>query len=592
MKKKSEWTIHFKYNMKLYWSLVKNYKFLFIGLFFLILLIEASQVVDKFLFKIVIDRGTEFVAGSLILGDFISILIIVAIVFISIFIFRAIGNWVQLHFMFKLTTNLIFDLKRKFFNHLIGLSHQFHTSNKTGSLISRLIRGGKAIDGMNDILTFNFAPMIFQLIVVFLSLIYFSWIPAVVVFATFVVFVIYSFVIQRMQQKYSVIENDTEDIEKANIADIFTNIDSIKYFGKERSIESKYKKLTLETQKAQLKHWGYWRWMDLGQGIILGIGTFLLIYFPILQLLRGEITIGTIVFIYTIYLNLIGPMFRFVHGIRQFYRVMADFESLFRYYKIENEIKDGSNILKVRDGEIEFKDMDFSFGKRKLFEDFDMKINKNQKVAFVGHSGSGKTTLIKLLYRMYDVDAGGIYIDGENIKNVKKENLRNEMSIVPQEAILFDDTIYNNVKFSNPKASREEIMDAMKFAQLDKIIEYFPKKERTIVGERGVKLSGGEKQRVSIARAILANKKILVLDEATSALDSQTEYEIQKDLERLMIGRTSIIIAHRLSTIMKADKIVVLDKGKIVQTGRHVDLIKKPGPYRILWNLQKGGYIK
>jgi len=175
---------------------------------------------------------------------------------------------------------------------------------------------------------------------------------------------------------------------------------------------------------------------------------------------------------------------------------------------------------------------------------------------------------------------------------VQQESLRSELSIVPQECILFDDTIYNNIAFSNPGATKEEVISAMKFAQLYRIVKTFPKKEKTIVGERGVKLSGGEKQRVSIARAILANKKLLVLDEATSALDSQTEHDIQRDLEKLMIGRTSIIIAHRLSTIMNSDKIVVLDKGKIVQIGTHKELIKIPGRYRKLWNLQKGGYIK
>jgi ABC-type multidrug transport system fused ATPase/permease subunit len=185
-----------------------------------------------------------------------------------------------------------------------------------------------------------------------------------------------------------------------------------------------------------------------------------------------------------------------------------------------------------------------------------------------------------------------ILIDGEDIVDFKQESLRNSMSIVPQECFLFDDSIWNNIRFSNPGASREDVWRAIRFAQLDKIIDEMPNKEKTIVGERGVKLSGGEKQRVSIARALLTDKKILVLDEATSALDSETEHEIQRDLSRLMEGRTSIIIAHRLSTIMHADKIVVMKKGKIVQMGTHRQLINQRGEYKKLWNLQKGGYIK
>jgi ATP-binding cassette subfamily B protein len=213
-------------------------------------------------------------------------------------------------------------------------------------------------------------------------------------------------------------------------------------------------------------------------------------------------------------------------------------------------------------------------------------------MALVGHSGSGKSTLVKLLYRLYDVDSGKIFVDGTDIQDVHQESLRSEMSIVPQECVLFDDTLYNNVAFSKPDAGREEVLAAIKFARLDKILQEFPNKEETIVGERGIKLSGGEKQRVSIARAILADKKILILDEATSSLDSETEYEIQESLRKLMKGRTTIIIAHRLSTIMHADQIIVLKKGRIVQSGTHNQLIKRPGEYKKLWNLQKGGYIK
>jgi len=436
--------------------------------------------------------------------------------------------------------------------------------------------------------------LIFQLVIVTASLIYFDWISAIVVFSTIVVFLIYSLFLQKIQEKANLKANKTEDIEKGNVGDIFTNIDSIKYFGKERTIKQRFAKLTENTRAAAIKHWDYFRWFDSGHALILGIGIFLLVYFPMKAFLAGNITIGTVVFIYTVFTGMVGALFGFVWGMRDFYRVMADFEYLFRYGKVKNEIKEKSNAeeLKIREGKIEFKNMDFSYGKRSLFKKFNLKIPKNKKIALVGHSGCGKTTLIKLLYRFYDVNSGTILVDGKDIRDLKKESLRNEMSIVPQECVLFDDTVYNNVAFSNPKASRKEVMDAMKFAQLDKIIENFPKKEKTIVGERGVKLSGGEKQRVSIARAILADKKVLVLDEATSSLDSETEAEIQRDLERLMEGRTSIIIAHRLSTIMKADKIIVLKQGKIEQIGSHKQLIRLKGEYRKLWNLQKGGYIK
>ena len=593
-KRKRSREIDFKYNLNLYWSFLKKYKLLTFGIILVILMTESIRLVSPFLFKVIIDNGTEFSAGTLAAGSFIAILIIVATVFAIKAIFQSILIWFKLHGINTLDVWLMADIKRKFFNHLIHLDHNFHTTNKTGSLISRLVRSGGAVERLTDVILFNFAPLILQVVVVFASLLYFSLIPAIVIVVTMVLFIGYSFLMQRLQEGASIDSINEEDIEKANVADIFTNIDSIKYFGKENSIKARFKKLSENSRKALLKNWGYYRWMDAVQSLILSTGTFLIVYFSIKQFLAGEITIGTVSFIYMVYGTLIGHLFGFVHGIRIDYRAMADFEVLFQYNKIENGIKDkpGAKNLKIRKGDIEFEDMEFKYGKRKLFDKFNLKIGKNRKVAFVGHSGCGKTSLVKLLYRFYDVNRGAIKIDGKDIRDFKQESLRSEMSIVPQEAILFDDTIFNNIRFSNPSASKEDVMKAMKFAQLDKLVANFPDKENTVVGERGVKLSGGEKQRVSIARAILADKKILVLDEATSALDSETEAEIQKDLERLMQGRTSIIIAHRLSTIMKADKIVVMDKGKIVQMGTHRQLINQRGQYKKLWNLQKGGYIK
>ena len=503
-------------------------------------------------------------------------------------------NWLRNHLINKLETKMIADLKRKYFNHILSLDHNFHITHKTGSLISRLTRAAGATERLTDIFMFNFASLIVQTTAIFFSLIYFDFISGIILLFVMITFVAFSFFIQRIQEKSNVLANKSEDIEKGNVADFFTNVDSVKYFGKEKIIRDRYYNLTEETKKAYLKNWNYFRYLAAGQTLILALGTFFMIYFSMLKFLDNQITIGTLAFIYTVYLGLIGYMFGFVDGMRGFYRSMADFQDLFEYGKIQKEIKDKPNAkeLKIKDGEIEFKDMRFNYGKRKIFNNFNLKIPRNKKIALVGHSGSGKTTLVKLLYRFYDIDDGEILVDNINIKDVKQESLREEMSIVPQECVLFYDTIYNNVAFSNPKASKEEVMKAIKFAQLDKIIENFPNKEKTIVGERGVRLSGGEKQRVSIARAILANKKILVLDEATSSLDSQTEHEIQQDLERLMQNRTSIIIAHRLSTIMKADKIIVMKNGKIVQEGTHMHLINKSGEYKHLWNLQRGGYIK
>lgn len=586
--------IDFRYNLKVYWSLLKKYKLLFFFLLGLILVLEGVRVVGNFLFKIVVDDGTRFVDGSLSLDSFYDILVWVAVVFAIFAIIKSIGHWVKIHFINILDSRVMFDLKRKFFNHIIHLSYDFHTSHKTGSMISRIIRGGSAIERMTDVILFNFAPLLFQFIIVAVSLVYFDVWSALIVLMIVVLFISYSLLINRMQEKSSIAVNKAEDREKANVSDAMTNIESIKYFGKENYVKKKFKSFALISKDALVRNWNFFRWFDSGQSILLSSGTFLLMFLALSKFLKGDMSMGTVVFIFTIYNNLFGPLFGFVHGIRNYYRSMADFQELFKYGKFENEIKDKPDAkkLKISKGNIEFRNVSFRYKKKDILKNFNLVIPEKKKVAFVGPSGSGKTTLIRLIYRLYDINEGNILIDGKDIRDFRQESLRSELSIVPQECILFDDTIYNNIAFSRRFALKSDVFKAMKFAQLLRIVENFPDKEKTIVGERGVKLSGGEKQRVSIARAILADKKILVLDEATSSLDSETEFEIQKDLEKLMENRTSIIIAHRLSTIMKADLIVVLDKGRIVQQGTHEELINKEGMYKKLWSLQKGGYIK
>lgn len=586
--------IDFRYNLKIYLNFLKKYKWMFLAVTILILIGELINASEKYLFKLIIDNGNDFTNKIIGASVFVEILSIIAVVFIGMIIVKAFSKWFILHYINKIESGVIYDIKQYFFNHIINLSHGFHTTHRTGSLIARLGRGAYAAERMTDFMVFNTFPILFQMIITSVSLLYFDWFSSIIVIITASAFIIYGLAIQNIQKEANNEMNRNEDIEKANVADIFTNIDSIKYYGKEEFIKNKFVRLGTNSKNSLRKFWDYFRWMDAGQSTILVLGTFFLIFFSIKGFLSGNISIGTLTFIYTIYGSIFGNLYSFIHGIRNYYRAMVDFNDLFQYGKIKQEVKDKENALdiEIHKGKIEFKNVGFKYNERNIFNNFNLEIKHGEKVALVGHSGSGKTTLVKLLYRLYDLKDGNIEIEGIDVRDFKQERLRSELSIVPQECVLFDDTIFNNIKFSKPDASREEVLRAMKFAQLDKIVASFPKKEETIVGERGVRLSGGEKQRVSIARAILANKKVIVLDEATSSLDSEAEHEIQRDLLELLKGRTSIIIAHRLSTIMHADKIVVLDKGKIVQTGKHNELIRKQGLYKKLWNLQKGGYLQ
>jgi ATP-binding cassette subfamily B protein len=586
--------IDFKHNLSIYFSFMKKYKLMIFITLFVIFIVESLHLVEKFLFKLVIDRGTEFTTNTLSKSEFTDALVQIAIFFIIITILLIIFLWSRPHLLNRLNSRVIADMQRSFFKHILNLDHNFHTTHKTGSLISKLSRGTSAMERMTDLIAFNIIPLFIQLIIVSITISYFDTTSVLVILGITVILVAYSYFIQRLQEESSLIANNLEHIEKGNMSDFLTNIDSIKYYGKEKAINKRYAELTENTKAAFLKNWDYFRLMRIGQATIIGIGTLLLIYVVMLKFLAGEITLGTVTYIYTAYSILLLYMFSFVSGLRNFYRSMADFQELFQYKKRTNEIinkPDAQNIT-IKKGTIEFKDIDFYYGKRQIFKNFNLKIKENEKIALVGHSGCGKTTLIKLLNRFYDVGSGQILIDGKDIKDFRQESIRGETGIVPQECILFDDTLYNNIRFADPSATKEEVYKAIKFAQLDEIIKHFPEREKTIVGERGVRLSGGEKQRVSIARAILANKKILVLDEATSSLDSETESEIQRELQELLKGRTSIIIAHRLSTIMNADRIIVMKEGKIVQEGSHAQLINQQGEYKKLWNLQKGGYIE
>ncbi|MBI4896152.1 MAG: ABC transporter ATP-binding protein [Candidatus Aenigmarchaeota archaeon] len=577
-----------------YLDLVKQYKFLFIGILFLTFLIESVFVIERFLFKIIVDEGTLFAAGMIERASFVHVLLLVALVYVALIVLTVIGRWILGTLNNNFQTKIVADLKRAFFNHIVTLSHDFHSTHKTGSLISRLTRGGRSAERLSDVIFYNVAPLVFQFIVIVPMLLYFDASVAVVIVLIIIAFTLYSVYIQRIQQYTNVHANDAEDQEKAYIGDMFTNIESVKYFGKEHRIKRMFFVLTDRTRRAFVEYGNFFRLQDIGHELIIAVGTFFVIYLPIMKVLDGSMSLGTLVFIYTVFGNFISPLYGFDRGLRDFYRSMADLDSLYVYASIENEIKDQPHApdAEIANGTIEFKNISFRYHNRPIFTNFSLTVLKNKRVALVGHSGSGKTTLVKLLYRFYDVDGGDILIDGKNVKDVKQESLRSELSIVPQDCVLFDDTIYSNIAFSNPQATRKQVFAAIKAAQLDTLLKRMPNKEKTVVGERGIKLSGGEKQRVSIARAILANKKVLVMDEATSSLDSKTEHDIQQSLKVLMKGRTVIIIAHRLSTIMNADIIVVMDKGKIVQQGNHHELITQQGTYKKLWNLQKGGYIK
>lgn len=582
-------------DLKYYFQIAKPYWFMFLLVTALITFNYLIEFGQNFIYKSIIDSGTDFAAKLITKDAFMQIALNLGVIFFITVILAGVLKYFRLLFLNKLEVDMMMDIKKDIFNHLIELSHRFHSSNRTGSLISRLIRSGKSIESLTDFFTFHGGPLIIKLVIGFFVIAFFDLSSAIVVVVMALIFMGYSVILLKKQQLANIDKNNQEDYEKAFISDTFTNIETVKNFGKENRMKGLFSDITLLTSNKWLRFWNYYNTTEAGHIMIIGFGTIAIMYFTIIRFLAGEITMGSVVFIYTSYIGLTLPLYEFFWGVRRLYEGLADLDAVVKYKKTESEIKDKVNAkkLNVSRGKIEFNNISFGYSqKKKIIQNFDLKILPNEKIAFVGHSGAGKTTIIKLLYRLYEPNTGEILIDGKNINNVTQESLRNELSIVPQECVLFNDTIYNNVLFSNPSATKEKVFDALKAAQLYEFVNSLPSKENTFVGERGIKLSGGEKQRLSIARAILADKKILVLDEATSSLDSKTEYEIRSSLEKLMKGRTTLIIAHRLSTIMNSNRIVVMKKGAIEQIGTHDQLSKKEGVYSSLWKLQRTGEIK
>ena len=375
-----------------------------------------------------------------------------------------------------------------------------------------------------------------------------------------------------------------------------TNQNTIILFNNFKKESESFAATSNDQARAQRLTWDLSGIADAVQIFLMILVEFVVFYYAIKYWELGAITIGTFVLIQSYIIGLSHKLWDFGRIIKNMHEAFADSKEMVEILATPHEIKNlpGATKLEVKQGEIVFKDVQFNFNEtRAVLEGFNMAINGGEKVALIGPSGAGKSTIIKTLLRMYDLTDGEILIDGQDIKRVTQESLRQNISLVPQDPILFHRSLLENIRYGRYAASEQEVIEAAKLAHCDEFIESLPLKYETLVGERGIKLSGGERQRIAIARAILKNAPILVLDEATSSLDSHSESLIQDALDKLMEGKTSIVIAHRLSTIRKMDRIVVVENGKVIEDGDHDTLLaKEDGLYKKLWNLQAGGFIK
>jgi len=477
------------------------------------------------------------------------------------------------------------------FRHLHSLSLRFHLDRRTGGLARAVTRGTQAIDFLLTFILFNIVPTVIEILIVcgILWRLY-DWAFAAVTFATITVYIAFTFTMTDWRVRFRQ-EMNTRDSEANNSAiDSLINYETVKYFANEEHEAGRYDRSLQAYEKAAVRSETTLALLNVGQGLIIACGLIGVMLLAAQGVADKRMTVGDFVLVNAYLIQLYLPLNFLGMVYRNIKQSLVDLEQMLALLKVTPEITDhsGAPALEVNKGAVAFRHVDFRLdARRRILEDIDFVVPPGHTVAIVGSSGAGKSTIARLLFRFYDVDVGAIEIDGQDIRDVTQDSLRRAIGVVPQDTVLFNDTILYNIAYGRPGASRAEIEDAARFARIHDFIIGLPDGYETTVGERGLKLSGGEKQRVAIARVILKAPDILIFDEATSALDTKTEREIQASLAEVASGRTTLIIAHRLSTIIDADQILVLDQGRIVERGHHHALLAQGGLYAAMWSRQQ-----
>lgn len=490
----------------------------------------------------------------------------------------------------RVTQGAVRDISKRVFEHLHSLSLRFHLERQTGGLTRDIERGSRGVSTLVNFTLYSIVPTAVEVLLVTAWL---AWqyppVFALITLSALVLYAVYTIAVTEWRTHFRRQMNDLDSKANAKAIDSLLNYETVKYFNNEAFEARRYDQSLLSWQEAAIKSQVSLSVLNVGQSLIIAVAVSLMVWQATLGVVEGRMTLGDLVlvnaFMIQLYipLNFLGVLYREVK------QSIIDMERLFGLLVVNREVADQPNAtdLRVESGEIRFESVAFSYdGRRPIFQDLSFVCPPGKTTAVVGSSGAGKSTLSRLLYRFYDPQSGRILIDGQAITAVRQTSLRASIGIVPQDTVLFNDTLAYNIQYGRPDATEQEVLAAAQAAHLGELLAKLPDGLQTMVGERGLKLSGGEKQRVAIARALLKRPAIMVFDEATSSLDSQSERAIQAEIREVSRGRTTLVIAHRLSTIVDADNILVLESGRLVEQGRHADLLTADGRYAELWALQ------
>ncbi|MFA6177391.1 MAG: ABC transporter ATP-binding protein [Candidatus Paceibacterota bacterium] len=581
--------LHIGLVLKYYWQVIRNFKFSFFCVFIFTTLYSILDIYIPLQFlKLWNVLSTNNFA---VISTAKSIIILILILGLVRWALARSSGFCLSYF----EAGVMAGLREQAFSYMIGHSHSFFANNFAGSLTRKINKYAGAFERLTDKMAADGLPLFVRGIGTFFAV--YSLIPkyAYILGIFCLVFLITAFIYIRFKIKYDVIAALADTKTTGVLADAVGNHSSIQIFTGHLYEENRTKDIIQKQRKATVFNWYLWEGLNAIQGFYTVIINFIIFWVALGDWMLSIVTLPFIVLLQSYLVRLVDSLWSFGGIVRTFYNSFADAQEMALVLNKPYDISD--NVEKVAEnikGEIVFNNVTYSYknNDNKVLDNFSLTIPRGQKIAVVGSSGAGKTTLVRLLMRLFNISSGEIMIDGINISKISQENLREQISFVPQDPVLFHRTLMENIRYGRRDATDEEVLKAATLAHCDEFIESLPFRYETYVGERGIKLSGGERQRVAIARAIIKNAPILILDEATSSLDSHSESLIQDALTKLIDNKTTIVIAHRLSTIRQMDRIIVLENGKIVEDGVHDELInKKDGFYKKLWDLQAGGFL-